>query len=123
MDNQDRLAQVTKKIDNFNAETKLNFKLHVEHELTTHKKILPKGLAYGAVHEDIETAVDDKMAKFMKHTNLKPQELADFLEKKLDKRPDLTKRQLHYLAYEHLEKNTKSKFLKKIYKSMRKRMK
>lgn len=122
MNDDKHLDVVTKKIDDFNDETKLNLKLHVEHEMTRHKKTLPSGLFYGAMHEEIEKEVDCRMADFTQNTDLKPKELYSYLESKLVDEPSLSKRQLHFLAYDHLAKTTDSKFLKKIFKSMKKRM-
>lgn len=116
------LRQITKKIDDFNDETKLNLKLHIEHEARTHRRILPTGLFYGAVHEEIQDTVDARMNEFTKNTDLKPQELYVYLQEEIKQNPTLSKRQLHYLAYDHLEQITTNKFLKKIYKKMKKRM-
>ena len=66
------LHRITKKIDDFNDETKLNLKLHVEHEAQTHRRILPTGFFYGAVHEEIQAIVDERMHDFTKNTDLKP---------------------------------------------------
>jgi len=113
---------VSQKIANFNHETKLNLKLHVEHELETHKKILPKGFFYGAIHEQIEAVVDEKMDQFTKTQNIdfKPKELYGYLAAQLKTSPTLSKQQLHYLAFEHLAQNSDSKFLKKIFNKLRK---
>lgn len=117
-----KLSDVTQKIDDFNDETKLNLKLHVEHELHDHRKILPNGLSYGNIHEAIEHEVDQRMDKFTKNTKLKPQELYGYLELKLAEDPSLSKRQLHYLAYDHLANETPNRFLKKMFKKLRRRM-
>lgn len=117
------LAKVTQKIDDFNSEAKLHFKLHVDHEIQSHKKLLPHGMMYSAIHEQITNGVNKRMDQFTRDTDLKPQELYSFLGQELVKHPNLSKRELHFLAYDHLEKNTKNKFLKKIYKKMRKQMK
>lgn len=116
------LHQITKKIDDFNDETKLNLKLHVEHEASMHRKVLLNGLFYGAIHEGIQAIVDERMNEFTKNTDLKPQELYAYLKKQITAHPTLSKRQLHYLAYDHLEHITDNRFLKKIYKTMKKRM-
>ncbi|WP_119327172.1 hypothetical protein [Companilactobacillus musae] len=118
-----KLNNVTHKIDNFNDETKLSLKLHVEREMSAHRKILPKGLFYSEIHEEIQTEVDRKMADFTKNTDLKPKELYTYLNSKLQDDPTLSKRQLHFLAYDHLAKTTNSKFLRRIFKTMKKRMK
>lgn len=118
-----KLSDVTRKIDDFNDETKLNLKLHVEHELHEHKKILPHGLSYGSLHEAIEREVDQRMDKFTKNTDLKPKELYAYLELQLAEKPLLSKRQLHYLAYDHLARETSNHFLKKMFKKMCRRMK
>lgn len=122
MDKDRQLLKVTQKIDDFNDETTLNLKLHVEHEIKAHQQILPMGL-YGATHEVIESEVNKRMDKFKQNTDLKPQELYAYLESQLETNPKLSKRQLHYLAYEHLASNTSSKFLKRIFKSMKRGMK
>lgn len=116
------LNNVTHKIDKFNDETKLNLKLHVEREMSAHRKILPTGLFYGEIHEKIQTEVDRKMADFTKNTDLKPKELYTYLDSKLQDDPSLSKRQLHFLAYDHLAKTTSSKFLRKIFTTMKRRM-
>ena len=123
MDKEKELKDVVDKIENFNDETKLNLKLHVEHEMTEHKHTLPKGMFYGALHEEIEHEVDARMEQFTKQTDLKPKDLYTYLDQTLDEEPNLSKRQLHYLAYDHLAQTTDIKFLKKIFKKMRKRMK
>lgn len=117
-----KLSDVTQKIDDFNDETKLNLKLHVEHELHEHNKILPGGLSYGIIHEEIENAVDKRMAEFTKNTDLKPKELYAYLELQLAQNPKLSKRQLHYLAYDHLARETSNRFLRKMFKTLRRRM-
>ncbi|MFC6176267.1 hypothetical protein ACFQAV_05415 [Companilactobacillus huachuanensis] len=118
-----KLSDVTQKIDDFNDETKLNLKLHVEHELHEHDRVLPDGLSYGIIHEEIEEAVDKRIDEFTKNTDLKPKELYAYLELQLAQDSSLSKRQLHYLAYDHLARETSNRFLRKMFKVMRRRMK
>ncbi|GEO79825.1 hypothetical protein FD29_GL001033 [Companilactobacillus mindensis DSM 14500] len=126
MDDVDQqLNAVSQKIDKFNDDTKLNLKLHVEHEMEEHKRILPKGLFYGEVHEQIEQAVDEKMAYFTKSQNidLRPKQLYAYLISELADHPDLSKKELKILAFKYLEQDAKSKFLRKIFKKLWRRMK
>lgn len=119
MDKVNQLNKVTKKINDFNEETTLNLKLHVEQEIHNHKQILPNGLFYGATHEVIDSEVNKRMDKFKENTDLKPLDLYSYLKSQFESNPDLSKRQLHYLAYEYLADTTSSKFLRRIFKSMK----
>lgn len=120
-----QLSSVSQKIDNFNHNTKLNLKLHVEHEMEEHKRILPKGLFYGEVHEQIEHAVDEKMAYFTRSQNidLRPKKLYDYLISELADHPNLSKKELKVSSYEYLAQETESKFLRKIFKKLERRVK
>lgn len=119
-----KLDEVSDKITDFNDETKLNLKLHVEHEMESHKKIMPKGLFYGEIHEEIAKAVDEKMAQFTKtrNTDLRPKELYNYLTGILQNQPNLSKKELHYLAYQHLAETADSKFIKKMFNKLKRQV-
>jgi len=119
MNKENELNAVGQKIDNFNAETKLNLKLHVEHEMESHSRILPKGLFYGEIHEQIEAAVNKTMAQYTINTDIKPKNLYAYLESELATHPNLSKKQLHFIAYDHLAAKTDSKFLRKLFNKLK----
>jgi len=120
MDQEHKLNLVGKRIDDFNAETKLNLKLHVEHEMEAHRKILPRGLFYGEIHEEITAAVNKTMAQYTINTDIKPKQLYSYLQSELAADPNLSKEKLHFLAYQHMAENTNSKFLKKLFNKLKK---
>jgi len=121
MDQEHKLNLVGKKIDDFNAETELNLKLHVEHEMEAHRKILPRGMFYGEIHEEITAAVNKTMAKYTINTDIKPKKLYAYLESELAADPHLSKDKLHFLAYQRMAEKTDSKFLKKLFTKLKRR--
>lgn len=112
------LNHFNQQIENFNQETELNLKLHIEHEIDEHRSLLPRGLFYGELHEQIASEIDRKMNDFKQHNDLNPSKLYSFLMDQIKNDPTLSKRELNLLAYGYLIRTTHSKVFKKMLKKL-----
>ncbi|WP_270279958.1 GatB/YqeY domain-containing protein [Vagococcus bubulae] len=117
------IDNVVNEIDQFKQENINKLESSINHEIEIFKTNLPEDINKNELESTIQKEVDSKLAEFSNEMDLKPKALYYALKSEAELNDDITEKQLTNSAYDFLERNTQSKFLKKILKELKKESK
>lgn len=119
----EKLITVINSIDDFKTDNTKIVKSSINNELSNFKKTLPKEILTEDLEIEIQNEVNKKITEFNKDIDLKPKALYYSLKSEMELNEEITEKELTHSAYDYLEKKTKSKFLKKILRELKKESK
>lgn len=117
------IDNIVNEIDQFKQENINKLESSINHEIEIFKTNLPEDINKNELESTIQKEVDSKLAEFSNEMDLKPKALYYALKSEAELNDDITEKQLTNSAYDFLERNTQSKFLKKILKELKKESK
>ncbi len=117
------IDNVVNEIDQFKQENINKLESSINHEIEIFKTNLPEDINKNELESTIQKEVDSKLVEFSNEMDLKPKALYYALKSEAELNDDITEKQLTNSAYDFLERNTQSKFLKKILKELKKESK
>lgn len=95
----------------------------INNEILNYRKNLPIENLSEELELQIKNEVNSKLSEFNNGIDLKPAALYYSLKSEVELDENISEKELTYSAYDFLEKTTKSKFLKKILKELKKETK
>lgn len=117
------IDNVLARVDEFKDENAVILRDNIQNEISSYKSSLPSDNFLSGLDYQINQEIDNKISEFKQDIDLKPKALYYNLKSKVELSDDITEKELTLSAYEFLEKNTKSRFLKKILRDLKKESK
>ncbi|MFJ8451080.1 hypothetical protein ACIQ9H_02715 [Aerococcus viridans] len=117
------IDNVLARVDEFKDENAVILRDNIQNEISSYKSSLPSDNFLSGLDYQINQEIDNKISEFKQDIDLKPKALYYNLKSKVELSDDITEKELTLSAYEFLEKNTKSRFLKKILRDLKKEAK
>ena len=117
------IDNVLARVDEFKDENAVIIRDNIQNEISSYKSSLPSDNFLSGLDYQINQEIDNKISEFKQDIDLKPKALYYNLKSKVELSDDITEKELTLSAYEFLEKNTKSRFLKKILRDLKKEAK
>lgn len=117
------LENVIRKADEFKEDNTQILKENISEEISIYRKSLPANIVSDDLEIQIEQEVSNKLSEFNNDMDLKPVALYYSLKSEIELNENISEEELTVSAYAFLEKNTKSKFLKKILRELKKEIK
>ncbi|MBC9825349.1 MULTISPECIES: hypothetical protein [Carnobacterium] len=118
-----QLANVVKNVEQFKKENIQILRKNINNEILNYRKNLPIENLSEELELQIENEVSSKLSEFNNGIDLKPAALYYSLKSEVELDENISEKELTYSAYDFLEKTTKSKFLKKILKELKRETK
>lgn len=117
------IDNVLARVDEFKDENAVILRDNIQNEISSYKSSLPSDNFLSGLDYQINQEIGNKISEFKQDIDLKPKALYYNLKSKVELSDDITEKELTLSAYEFLEKNTKSRFLKKILRDIKKEAK
>lgn len=117
------IDNVLARVDEFKDENAVILRDNIQNEISSYKSSLPSDNFLSGLDYQINQEIDNKISEFKQDIDLKPKALYYNLKSKVELSDDITEKELTLSAYEFLEKNTKSRLLKKILRDLKKEAK
>lgn len=118
-----QLTNVVESMEQFKQENTQILKKNINDEISSYRKTLPVENLSEDLNSQIENEVSIKLSEFNDSIDLKPAALYYSLKSEIELNENASEKELTYFAYDFLEKTTKSKFLKKILKELKRETK
>lgn len=106
-------------MEQFKKENTQILRNNIKNEILIYQKKLPVENISEELELQIENEVSSKLSEFNNNIDLNPTALYYSLKSEAELDGNISEKELIYSAYDFLEKNTKSKFLKKILKELK----
>lgn len=119
----EQLENMVENVEDFKMDNTQTLKKSINAEVASYKKKLPAEILTEDFEVKIENEVNKKLSEFNDSIDVKPKALYYSLKSELELNKEATEKELTISAYDFLEKNTKSKFLKRILKDLKKETK
>ncbi|MER2226324.1 MAG: hypothetical protein ABS916_04640 [Carnobacterium sp.] len=117
------LSNVVANMELFKKENTQILRKNINNEISSYRKTLPFENLSDDLEFQIENEVSNKLLEFNNGIDLKPAALYYSLKSEVELNENISEKELTYSAYDFLEKTTKSKFLKKILKELKRETK
>ena len=110
-------------MEQFKKENTQILKKNINDEILSYRETLPAETLSEDLESKIENEVSSKLSEFNNIIDLKPTALYYSLKSEIELNENISEKELVYSAYDFLEKTTKSKFLKKILRELKRETK
>lgn len=114
------LEKVIHEVEGLKIESTQILKNNIKNEIYEFRKTLPKEILTDDLDAKVEEEVNQKLKEFSQELDLKPKALYYSLKSEVELNEEISERELTTFAYDFLEKNTKNKFLKRIFRELKK---
>lgn len=118
-----QLSNVVENMEQFKKENTQILKKNINDEILSYRETLPAETLSEDLESKIENEVSSKLSEFNNIIDLKPTALYYSLKSEIELNENISEKELVYSAYDFLEKTTKSKFLKKILRELKRETK
>lgn len=118
-----QLLNVVENMEQFKKENTQILKRNINHEILNYRKTLPVEILSEDLESQIENEVTSKLSEFNNTIDIKPTALYYSLKSELELNENISEKELVYSAYDFLEKTTKSKFIKRILRELKRETK
>lgn len=118
-----QLVNIVTNVEQFKKENTQILKKNINNEILNYRKSLSVDNLSEELELQIEDEVSSKLSEFNSSIDLKPAALYYSLKSEVELDENISEKELTYSAYNFLEKTTKSKFLKKILKELKRETK
>lgn len=118
-----KLQDIIYEVEVFKQKSVKDARHSIDNKLAEYKEKIPEKVDNTEFEIKVQKEIDKKLSTFSKELDIKPAALYYSLKKDVELDNNISKKELLVSAYDFLEKHTKNKLLKKIFKELKKETK
>lgn len=118
-----KLQDIIYEVEVFKQKSVKDARHSIDNKLAEYKEKIPEKLDNTEFEIKVQKEIDKKLSTFSKELDIKPAALYYSLKKDVELDNNISKKELLVSAYDFLEKHTKNKLLKKIFRELKKETK
>lgn len=118
-----KLQDIIYEVEVFKQKSAKDARHSIDNKLAEYKEKIPEKVDNTEFEIKVQKEIDKKLSTFSKELDIKPAALYYSLKKDVELDNNISKKELLVSAYDFLEKHTKNKLLKKIFKELKKETK